>query len=176
MNIKLPKRDPKPDLFYATMSIYNHPDFRDVVPEEATISYPVPDLSEGIPMLRLFHYWEQSHPIRSVTRPLTYITAQVTDTFKTADLLRYEVASKESPLFPTVPDPSEVPPEPLSSHDKRQLQNVVYVTCKQLLRQEFEVDEEVFQAYGSALQRLSWPGLLPFYHKLNPEFAKRANF
>jgi hypothetical protein len=91
-------------------------------------------------------------------------------------LVRYEVASEDSPLFPAVPDPSPVPPEPLSSSEKRQLQNVVYATGEKLLREEFEVPEDLFQAYGNALKRLSWPGLIPFYHILNLDFAELAGF
>jgi len=58
--------------------------------------------------------------------------------------------------------------------ERKKLEAVIYVTCEQLLTPELGSSKEVERAYVVALRRLTWPGLLPFYHALNPEFAERA--
>lgn len=169
MEIKLPERPSKPNLYYVTISVYNKDVFRAHIPEEASISYPVPGREQGEAVLYYFHYWLKTVPDRKLLRPLSKIVAKVRPEPEWAELIHYELASRDFLLFPQVPDPDSAPGSPITGQERRNTEIALYVACEELLKTVPTSNSEAAQVYVTALERLSLPGLLSFYRALNPE-------
>lgn len=170
MELTLPERPPKPNLYYVTVNVYNKEVFRIHIPEEASISYPVPGGEQGEGVLYYFHYWLKTVPDRKLLCPLSKIVAKVKPEPEWAELIHCELASRDFPLFSQIPDHDSAPGSPMTGQEKRNTEIALYVACEELLKTvPTSRNSEAARIYVTALERLSLPGLLPFYRALNPE-------
>jgi len=169
-DFKLPTRSPRPRLEKICIHIRNDEMFLDRVVDEAAISYPVPGFENNKPTIYLFHYWIKDYPDRHVTRPLTVIAANVSVTSDEAEIFRHSIAQPEIPIFPHLNDPAPNPPEDIPLELHKSLSEVLYESCDELLKNYASLSPDIGRLYANALRRLSWPGLLPYYRALNPDF------
>lgn len=169
-DFKLPTRSPRPRLEKICIQIRNDDVFLNRVVDEAVISYPVPGFENNKPTIYLFHYWIKQYPNRYITRPLTSIATYLDIASDEIEIFRYTIAQPEKPIFPELDDPIPNPPEDLPLELYRSLREVLYESCDELLKNYTGLSPDIGRLYANALRRLSWPGLLPYYKALNPEF------
>ena len=83
------------------------------------------------------------------------------------------MANAQKILFPDIEEPDGEPPANIPGLNRRKLEDALYIACEELLKVGENAQEQVCQAYVTALQNLTWPSLLPFYRALNPELAQK---
>jgi hypothetical protein len=166
--MRIPSLPPKLLLEQIAIQVNNSDVVRETVPLEAALSYPVPGQQPG--QVCYFHYWEQRLGEPAVTRPMSQITAAVQGA--AAEIVDIRFVQPDAPLFPDIPDPGQTPPAALPYAERQALEKVIFAACEQFLWAEAR--PETGHNYVDALHRLVWPGLLPFYRALNPDFAARV--
>jgi hypothetical protein len=165
-------RPPKPLLKKVAIKVYNATIFRNIIPEEASLSFPVPIYEDNETIFSFFHYWNKGAPgqkQRGITRPLTYILVRLSPEPDLFEIIDCQFSEPDKPLFPDLDDPFGLPPVKLNKIERQQLTAALYLSCEQISSStDAEMLEEAKRVYRMSLHRLVWPGLLPFYHAINP--------
>lgn len=168
MDIHFAKSSDKNPIEKIKIFVYNHEVFRGHVPDEATISYPIPVFRQDQVLLGFFHYWAKKSPKKLLDRPITRVVVKPTDGVA---LVEYKIARPGIILFPDLSDPIQNDRIQLEGLQKNQLQQSLYLACEVAIKQGKNSDFKLLKSYKDILLMLEWPGLIPFYRDISPEFS-----
>ncbi len=142
------------------------------LPLESALSWPVPVVENHTLRLDAFYFGVQrvAGPGTSRARPPL---ARLSASFPSARLLLF-IRREYTELFPGLPmsgDLGLLSNGDMQPAERMQARSELFSLYTEILNQyPQDSDVQARQAFASAFWRLAEPGLLPYYHALNPHF------